>query len=141
MIKEITRYKSIIIPKYNDKYIIVKDKKYQELTFIGGGCKLNEQPLKCALREFKEETLNSLNISNYIQHPTFHFESRERSKSELRKDKAHKIVVTMQYNVYIVDLTTLNFSNVKRKYNSELMKLQNSETDDILLKSILLKLT
>ena len=36
------RYKSVIIPKIGNKYIIVKDSASGEWTFIGGGCKKRE---------------------------------------------------------------------------------------------------
>jgi hypothetical protein len=127
------RYKTIVIPKHKDKYVVVKDRKYQEITFIGGGCKIYETSKNCAFREFIEETVKSINLPDLPSKPTFSFQSRERSAAELKKDIIENVVVTLHYDVYIVNIPTLNFNEIKKQYHKVVSF--NSETDDIYLKS------
>ena len=133
MVKSVIRYKTIVIPKHNGKYVVVKDRHHQEITFIGGGCKLYEKRKQCAEREFLEETLNSFQLPFLPSKPTFTFKSRNRSPAELKKDISMNIVVTLHYDVYIVNIKKLNFSEVKRQFNKVVK--QTSETDDVYLKS------
>lgn len=133
MVKAVIRYKTIVIPKHKGKFIVVKDKQYQEITFIGGGCKLHEKRKDCAIREFNEETLNSFQLPFLPNKPTFSFQSRERSAEELKKDIRMNIVVTLNYDVYIVNVPRVNFSEIKKQFH-KIMK-QNSETDNIFLMS------
>ena len=58
--REEPRFKAIVIPKIGNKYVVVKDKKYGEYTFVIGGCKLNEPSTACALRELAEEYVGQL---------------------------------------------------------------------------------
>ena len=46
------------------KFLIVKDKRYNEWTFVTGGCRMREvyNPIICALRELEEETRGIINI-------------------------------------------------------------------------------
>lgn len=113
------RYKSIVIPRIRDKYIVVQDKKFKEFTFVVGGCKRNESSVACALRELAEETRNAVVVNpRLLQQPSFTFSSRDRSKQELQADKNQKVFVTMVYNAFIVDVN-VPFSQIKRLYDSK----------------------
>ena len=125
------RYKSIIIPTIGGKYVVVKDAKSQDVTFIGGGCGKKETIHNCAIRELSEETRKSITINRLPVKPTFSFTSQERFSNNERKDnKARGIIVTMVYNVFIVDMGTLLFSDVKHKFNSSSIR---NETNNIFL--------
>lgn len=56
------RHKAIAIPTVFDgrepKFLVVRDKRYDEWTFVTGGCTDDEikNPLRCAVRELEEET-------------------------------------------------------------------------------------
>ena len=116
--KEEIRYKSIVIPKIGSKYVVVKDKKYGEYTFVIGGCKKSETSTQCALRELAEETRNAVSINaRLMQQPSFTFDSRDRSPSELRTDKKEGVVVTMRYNAFVVPLEA-SFDQIQRNYNA-----------------------
>ena len=116
--REEPRFKAIVIPKIGNKYVVVKDKKYGEYTFVIGGCKLNEPSTACALRELAEETRNAVSINaSLMQKPSFTFESRDRSPSELRNDKRKGVVVTMWYNVFVVPLEA-SFEQIERNYHA-----------------------
>lgn len=64
------REKVVVIPvtfvDKEPKLLIVLDKKFNEWTFITGGCKLREShdPLRAGLRELEEETRGVINIKN-----------------------------------------------------------------------------
>ena len=67
-------HKAIAIPViYIDgefKFLIVKDKRFKEWTFISGGCRKREvfNPIRCALRELEEETRGILNLKLSLIH-------------------------------------------------------------------------
>ena len=52
-----------------------------------------------------------------MQKPTFTFDSRDRSPSELRNDKKKGVVVTMWYNVFVVPLEA-SFEQIERNYHA-----------------------
>lgn len=132
------RYKSIVIPftiRYDDiEYIVVQDKKTNELTFVGGGCKKKELSQDCAIRELSEETRGvfpHLKKSNLMY--SFSFESNERSKKELKKDKLEGVQVTMIYDVYFIWLNYINFYDIKQRFHK--FSYDDDETSDIQLLS------
>lgn len=149
------RYKTVVIPVVNGEYVVVEDKKYKELTFVVGGCKLKEiggKPLpkavfdkdynsfkSCALRELKEETRGALgNIKPEQLRRGFKFSSRDRSTAELKKDEKEGWVVTMRYTVYYLDLDipATKFSTIQRRFrNAPVKRKEDMETQRILLVS------
>ena len=44
------RYKSVVIPIINGKYVSVRDAKHREVTFVTGGCKLREISISSCAR-------------------------------------------------------------------------------------------
>ena len=147
------RYKSIVIPVIKDAYVLVKDAKYNELTFIIGGCKLREIPntssarfdkdytsyITCALRELKEETRGVFGqVSRDALVPGFKFSSTNRSRAELAKDKRDGIFVTMLYTVYFLplDIPKSKFKFVQDAFHRRTPKNpEEAETSDIVLKT------
>jgi hypothetical protein len=136
------RYKSVVIPIINGKYVSVRDAKHREVTFVTGGCKLLEiSNLKlCALRELREETYGALGTlrKEDLVHAGV-FKTRNRSESELRKDELNGVVVTMVYHVYFtyVDKPWDGPNGVKRTFerNSKKVPKKEKETDEIYLLS------
>jgi 8-oxo-dGTP pyrophosphatase MutT (NUDIX family) len=96
------RKKIIIIPyivyKKKSHLMMVKDKKFNEWTFVTGGCKLNEQFNLCALRELYEETNGVLDLRNHVNIDINKFYSY-RFIHEISKD-----FVIMDYKVFFVPL-------------------------------------
>lgn len=134
MIQE-TRYKAVVIPRINGKYVAVRDFKNQEITFVTGGCKKYETSRQCALRELREETfgaLGNLKTTDLIYRHTFY--SRNRSKRELEKDRREGKVVTMEYNVFFVDVN-IPWVRVEEQFKNGLKRARNIETDKIYLMS------
>ena len=141
------RYKSIVIPyietRYNNRtstsYVLVKDAKFNEYTFIVGGCKKNEQATTCALRELKEETRGILgNVSRHALDVGFQFDSKERSAAERKKDAIEGVDVTMRYTVYYLrlDMTKTAFNDIRERFTKmRPKKAENNETSDIVLKT------
>tara|TARA_B100001996_G_scaffold378336_1_gene362352 strand:- start:888 stop:1373 length:486 start_codon:yes stop_codon:yes gene_type:complete len=131
------RYKAVVIPIIKNKFVVVKDAKYNEITFVVGGCKRNEHILRCGLRELYEETRGVFGevLPCHLKH-LFTFESPNRSKQELAADKRQGVIVTMVYNVFILDLQNMaysNFNNLQNLYN--LRNSINYETNGIYLMS------
>jgi len=157
------RYKSIVIPyietRYNNKtyksYVLVEDAKFNELTFVIGGCKMREIPKNadstffrdygsyttCALRELKEETRDVFcNVSKYDLEHGFKFSSgpKDRSTPERKKDAIEGVDVTMRYTVYYLrlDMTKTEFNERRERFkNVRPKKAENNETSDIVLKT------
>ena len=126
------RYKSVVIPFYKNKYVVVKDTKHNEWTFVVGGCKKKENLKTCAIRELNEETRNifkSYKESDLIY--AYSFESRNRSKSELSNDKKKGIHVTMVYNVFFIFLLDFNINEARLKYHNT--QSIDNETSDLRL--------
>lgn len=141
------RYKSIVVPyietRYNNRtytsYVLVKDAKFNEYTFVVGGCKKNEQTTTCALRELKEETRGVFgDISKHALDVGFQFDSKERSTAERKKDDIEGVDVTMRYTVYYLrlDMKKTSFIDLRERFaNMRPKKAENNETSDIVLKT------
>ena len=56
MNRQVYRKKVFVIPFYNDKVMLVKDRKTKEWGFVSGGVKKNETYFQAAQRELYEET-------------------------------------------------------------------------------------
>ena len=127
-----TRYKAVVIPRLGNKYIVVRDKKSKDLTFVVGGCKMRESDVMCAVRELSEETHGSIVIDpRLLSKPSFYFTSKNRTKSEKATDEMHRVEVTMLYNVFIFDLND-SWSNIKRNYETKkFLTNEEKETNGI----------
>lgn len=130
------RYKSVVIPVVhtNDvtKFVVVQDSKYNELTFVVGGCKKNESIKQCAIRELYEETRGALGkIYERDLLFKYKFESRNRSKLELKKDIKEGVFVTMVYNVFFVYIEIDDFKTIRDLFVSS--QSIDEETNDIML--------
>lgn len=137
-----TRYKAFVIPIINGKYVVVQNAgKYQNLTFIGGGCHERENTKNCALRELAEETRHSVLLRrNQLPNKSqiqFNVTPRERNASRqyLNKNRKQGVSVTMRHNFFLVPIKN-NFNNIKRRYHSRRsLTRSEKETINIFLKS------
>lgn len=138
MIQE-TRYKSVVIPRINGKFLAVRDAKNRETTFVVGGCKKIETARACALRELWEETYGALGrLDESMLRHRHTFYSRDRSKRELNKDIKEGKVVTMEYNVFFIDVD-IPWSRVQDQFyknlEAHIRMRKKIETDRIYLMS------
>lgn len=126
------RYKSVIIPKIGNKYIIVKDRQSGEWTFAGGGCKKRYSIYSCGMRELLEETGGTVRLSvKDIRNSTHYgFISKWRSDTEKKQNKKEKINVTVVFNVFVVDYTG-NIDNLKERFDASI----SNETSDISIRT------
>lgn len=139
-LEEERRYKAVVIPVINGKYLSVRDAKHGETTFVVGGCRLSELSKfkSCALRELREETYGALGTvrKEDLIHAGL-FVSRNRSDAELQKDIKSGVVVTMVYHVYFVPVNKPweGLGGVKETFFRNLKKQRgkNIETDDVYL--------
>ena len=133
------RYKAVVIPVINGKYLSVRDAEHGETTFVVGGCRRSELSnfKSCALRELREETYGALGtVRREDLHHAGSFVSRNRSDAELRKDVKSGVVVTMVYHVYFthVNKPWEGRDGVRETFFRNLKKQKrNIETNDIYL--------
>jgi hypothetical protein len=126
------RHKSIAIPVTtigNKQYmLIVHDRRYQEWTFVTGGCRRREviNPLRCALRELEEETRGMINLKkgNYSY---FQFSTKYKGPGDSEADIEDD--VTSIYHVYLIDfpMTTNEHTYIIRRFNEEKYKMENQQ--------------
>lgn len=138
-IKISQRSKGIVIPHIGNKYVLIKDKKSGDASFIGGGCKRYEHIASCALRELNEETRN---VFNFVKAKELtqvgQFVSYERSRKEREADKKQCVKVEMRYHIFHLDLGLygLTESDVKTLLQTFYLKnTLNNETSGIMLLS------
>ena len=122
------RKKVIVIPYINRLFLMVKDKKYEEWTFVTGSCKKNEDFSDCALRELYEETNGTINLQKHTDiniEKFFHYNF----KRIIHLDK-----VILDYRVFFIPLhrfgyTKQNIFKIEKNFyviiilNQNLMKL------------------
>jgi len=116
------KYKAIAIPvsltENIPRFLTVRDKRFKEWIFVTGGCKRREifYPLRCALRELREETRGVLSLKRG-EYTTFTFNVRESPTVEL------------EYTVFIlfVDFTRQQQLELIRKFNEEKYKMYTKQ--------------
>jgi len=122
------RHKAMAIPivLINDvkQFLIVRDRRYKEWTFVTGGCRRREvfNPLQCAVRELEEETRGTINLKkgaySYFKFVTDTPEPRDVEDGVL----AHNT-----YHVYVFELpANFDHSLVLRQFNDEKNKMETS---------------
>ena len=110
--------------------LIVHDRRYQEWTFVTGGCRRREviNPLRCAVRELEEETRGTVNLKrgtySYFQFAT-KYKGPGDSEADIEDD------VTSIYHVYVIDLplTPIELINKKRETPAAAAWLARFSTD------------
>jgi ADP-ribose pyrophosphatase YjhB (NUDIX family) len=107
------RYKAVIVPRNGQRFIVVRNRAYGNLTFPVGGCKKTESMNACARRELSEETRRTIRGGNMIHLNSF---TAPRSAEELRKNKLEQKNVTMHYIVYLTNGGGINIRNTRKKF-------------------------
>jgi ADP-ribose pyrophosphatase YjhB (NUDIX family) len=86
------------------RFLTVRDRRYQEWTFVTGGCRKREitNPLRCAVRELEEETRGTVNLRSGV-YSYFNFN--------------HSTDIT--YHVYILEFDISKYEQMKliNKFN------------------------
>ena len=115
-----TSYKAIVVPMIGNKYIVVRDVKSKNKTFIGGGCKkTNASKRNCALRELMQESKNTIKVNRNNLKPFGSFNSRNRSKSEKLNNLRQKRNVTLRHILFKVRLpNTSNINKIRTNFKS-----------------------
>lgn len=106
------RSKVLVVPYTRDKdgnvlFLMVKDRKFDEWTFISGTCKKRnmEHPLLCASRELKEETKDVVDLDlNTWPHHHISFDTMYQDASHSKKKHSANIYTTC--HVYFLDIGT-----------------------------------
>jgi len=123
------RHKAMAIPvsTINDvkHFLVVRDRRYNEWTFVTGGCRRREifNPLQCAVRELEEETRGTINLKkgsySYFKFVTDTPEPR---------DIEDGVTAHNTYHVYIFDLpmSKIEQGTILRKFSDEKDKMESS---------------
>jgi ADP-ribose pyrophosphatase YjhB (NUDIX family) len=120
--KTVIRRKVIVVPyvRRGDavQFMVVKDRKHKEWTFVTGGVKARETDLQAAARELREETKNALDLDLEGKTRCFRFHTRYREASELAADRVRNEVITTAYSAFLVDVSDMNVQNIKTVFRS-----------------------
>lgn len=137
----VVRRKVIVVPFIrtpgdNLRFLVVKDRKSKEWTFITGGCKARESDDAAALRELTEETRNVVDFTPSFRAAhvnAFHFRTTYRERKELIEDRARNERVVTDYAVYAIDVTnTIEVDALKRAFrNAKHMRGAFNENTDL----------
>jgi 8-oxo-dGTP pyrophosphatase MutT (NUDIX family) len=120
--KFVVRRKVIVVPFARDgddvvKFMVVKDRKNKEWTFVTGGCKAKESDVQAAQRELCEETRGVLDLDfDRSGASSFRFKTTYRDAKELADDRARNEQVVTTYSVFAVDITGIDFEDAKRSF-------------------------
>ena len=119
--KFVVRRKVIVIPfarHHEDiKFLVVKDRKNKEWTFVTGGCKAKESDVQAAQRELLEETRGVLNLDfGTCGASSFRFKTTYRDAKELSDDRLRNETVVTTYSVFAVDISGIDLEHAKRSF-------------------------
>lgn len=97
------RRKVFVIPYYNDKVMLVKDRKTREWGFVSGGVKKHESYLKAAERELFEETSGLMGVIPKNA-GVYSFNTEYRPEELLIQNQQKGEKVLSKYKVYWVPI-------------------------------------
>jgi len=134
--QEFPRHKAVMIlisfAGNEPHFLVVRDRKFQDWTFVTGGCRRREimTPLLCAIRELKEETKGVVNLSRG-KYNCYNFTTKVDSKN---------IILNFRYHAYIteVDISLEEQQKQISKYQEEMLNPTHpknrfyNETDGLL---------
>lgn len=105
------------------RFLVVRDSKHQEFTFISGCLKRNEDPTHGARRELYEETRGSVNIEfNDYHHWKYNF-SMKTHNTYYDGNRYIDAEIDTKYWVYIIDISDyMGISNVIWQFNMSKIK-------------------
>ena len=131
------RRKALVIPVINNKYIVTKNKKSGQTTFISGGCKTGEKIRNCALKELGQESRYSIKNINLKKQFTFTIDPSFRSSEELAQNKNRRIFVLTRYHAFLLK-TKKPFKEIYNNFHKfkPVPNSKNDETSNIMLMSL-----
>ena len=124
------RHKAIAIPMSEidgqKHFLIVRDRRYREWTFVTGGCRRREvfNPLRCAVRELEEETRGLVNLKK----GTYSYFKFMTDTPEPR-DIEDGVKALNHYHVYVFHLpmTSLEHIQIIKRFTEEKKKMEGAE--------------
>ena len=145
--KKEERNKAIAIPIsiINDgkppRFLTVKDRRYQEWTFVTGGCRKREiiNPLRCALRELEEETRGVVNLkSGTYRYFNFTHSILSNNTKKSEDPESPPTMIDITYHVYILDFNiNKNEQNkIINKFNDAKVKLEKLKYQNYPIKMV-----
>jgi hypothetical protein len=120
------KHKVMVVPFMTDshgrvRFVVVKEARFNEWSFVCGNCRKNEisNPLKTALRELREETLDTLVLSAPLKY-IFKYSSMIVEEKELDGKGTDQIL----FHVFIFNIQGIRppgviknyYTRMKRKY-------------------------
>jgi len=134
-LKQNIRRKALVIPIINNKYVVARNSKTGNTTFMGGGCRSGNNIKNCAHRELQEESRQSIQNRNLKNFFTFRVGPEYRSKKELKQNENRKIKVLTDYHVFSLK-PTKSFNNIYKNFHNFNPKTNaQKEMSNIMLKS------
>jgi hypothetical protein len=101
------------------KFLVVRDKRYKEWTFVTGGCRKREvfNPIRCAIRELEEETRGIINLKR----GTYNY-FRFRNRVDTLEESVYHVYV------FFVNISTEDMKNIVDKFKEEKHKMDTNQT-------------
>lgn len=133
----VVRRKVIVVPYVrtptDTRFMVVKDRKHKEWTFITGGVKSKETDMQAAERELREETKGTLGLDfTMLPCKMFQFKTDYRESQEIIDDREKRQVVHTVYTVYMIDISPLDTNTIKTQFRSiKRMKGAYNENADL----------
>lgn len=100
------------------KFLVVRDKRFKEWTFVTGGCRKREvfNPIRCALRELEEETRGIINLKR----GTYNY-FRFRNKVDALEESVYHVYV------FFVNISPDDMKNIVEKFTEEKHKMDTNQ--------------
>jgi len=125
MNRQVYRKKVFVIPFYNDKVMLVKDRKTKEWGFVSGGVKKNETYFHAAQRELYEETSGLMPfIPKGSRESSWKTDYRPQELLIENKKKGEK--VSSNYKIFWVPICELFAKHLEEKFrpNDEVVQVK-----------------
>ena len=133
--KKETRRKALVIPMIGNKYIVARNRKSKNITFIGGGCKNAQNNKKCALQELHEEARHSITATNKNLIKFFNFVAEPKYRLLNGYNNKGQQIST-DYKVFSLK-PTKSFKNIYNNFHAFVPKTKSeNEMSNIMLMSL-----
>ena len=110
--------KVLVVPFITDshgrvRFLVVKEARYDEWTFVCGNCKHGEKsnPLNTALRELREETKDTLVVSTPLKY-IFKYKSFVTTDKGVCSHKHQQIL----FHVFVINIQGINSGGIIKNY-------------------------
>jgi len=118
------KHKVMVIPFMTDshgrvRFVVIKEARFDEWSFVCGNCRKNEisNPLKTALRELREETLDTLVLSAPLKY-IFKYSSMVINEKELDGKGTEQIL----FHIFVFNIQGIKPPGVIKNYYTRMKR-------------------